>query len=140
MVIGIFFDVKEGKITDNWLMEDFDFEKVTDPGVNAVHKFFMKQLDMTSFFSKLKNQRIFNYEGSLTTPGCSEVVNWVVVEQPVFISPRNFKVLLTHMGTSNRNTQPLGTREVKVSVVASISVHAFSFTSIVLCLSLMFGL
>lgn len=32
------------------------------------------------------NQRFYSYKGSLTTPPCSEVVNWVVMRDPVKIS------------------------------------------------------
>ena len=34
----------------------------------------------------LANGRFYRYQGSLTTPGCSEVVSWVVAKQTIRIS------------------------------------------------------
>ena len=31
----------------------------------------------------MRVENYFRYSGSLTTPGCDEIVNWVVVESPV---------------------------------------------------------
>ncbi|XP_062599837.1 carbonic anhydrase 1-like isoform X2 [Saccostrea cucullata] len=39
-----------------------------------------------------KNNRMFFYKGSLTTPGCYESVNWLVFKQILDISPRTVRV------------------------------------------------
>lgn len=64
-------------------------------------------------------RRYYNYQGSLTTPGCFESVTWVVLETPVFLNDRDLKVLKDLKDTkgnplirSNRPTQPLNGRVV----------------------------
>jgi len=37
--------------------------------------------------SKAELETFYRYEGSLTTPGCNEVVIWSVFKKPIFISP-----------------------------------------------------
>jgi|UniRef100_K3WD24 carbonic anhydrase len=64
---------------------------------------------------------LFNYAGSLTTPPCSEIVNWWVINNPLSISLSELKHLRekyaerpsTDKGRDNRPTQELNDRKVK---------------------------
>lgn len=63
---------------------------------------------------------LFNYPGSLTTPPCSEIVNWWVINNPLHITPREYERLAAKYedrpaadhGHDNRPTQPLNGRKV----------------------------
>ena len=55
----------------------------------------------------------FEYSGSLTTPPCSEGVRWLVMKQPMTISPVQREALARIMhGPNNRPVQPLNARLV----------------------------
>ena len=54
------------------------------------------------------------YPGSLTTPPCSEGVNWMVLNEPISMSSQQLSALKSVIGTSNRPVQPLGDRELKL--------------------------
>ncbi|ETO61258.1 hypothetical protein F444_20702 [Phytophthora nicotianae P1976] len=68
----------------------------------------------------VKTAHLMNYNGSLTTPGCSEIVDWWVLIKPISISFDNFQKMKTLYGelpatsnsTDNRPTQPLNDREI----------------------------
>lgn len=50
---------------------------------------FQNSIPMQIDFSKmgnLKKRYFFNYQGSLSTPPCSEAVTWVVYQEPIPIS------------------------------------------------------
>jgi len=53
---------------------------------------------------------VVNYQGSLTTPPCSEGVNWHVVLEPVTASAEQIKALKDVMHDNARPVQPLGDR------------------------------
>ncbi|WP_238947600.1 carbonic anhydrase [Caldimonas brevitalea] len=59
--------------------------------------------------------RYFDYEGSLTTPPCSEGVHWMVLREPVRLSPRHIKAFRRLYGSNARPVQPLNGRPIKVS-------------------------
>lgn len=53
---------------------------------------------------------LYRYMGSLTTPPCSEGVNWHVSETVLTASPDQIAAMEVNLGPSARSLQPLGTR------------------------------
>lgn len=54
--------------------------------------------------------RYYRYQGSLTTPPCSEIVTWLILKQPVEISKLQIDRFLEIVGTNARPVQPLNNR------------------------------
>lgn len=57
-------------------------------------------------------QTIYRYNGSLTTPPCSEGVLWSVIEQPIEMSAEQIKAFTDIFEISNRPVQTLNSREL----------------------------
>lgn len=53
---------------------------------------------------------VFRYMGSLTTPPCSEGVNWHVADEPMTASAEQIAAMEANLGPSARSIQPLGSR------------------------------
>ena len=54
----------------------------------------------------------YRYEGSLTTPPCSEGVNWIVLTTPIEMSEAQISAFKAIMHDNNRPVQPLNGREL----------------------------
>ncbi len=61
-----------------------------------------------------KNKSYFNYSGSLTTPPCSEVVNWYVLKNPVEASKEQIETFSKILANNFRPIQPLNYRKVEL--------------------------
>jgi carbonic anhydrase len=59
------------------------------------------------------DQRYYQYFGSLTTPPCTEGVLWLVIKQPLRISPEQFKIFSQQFPFNARPTQPVNGRPVR---------------------------
>jgi len=57
----------------------------------------------------------YSFEGSLTTPPCSEGVRWMVLKEPVKLSPQQIKAFRQTYNANARPLQPLNGRVVKES-------------------------
>ena len=69
-----------------------------------------KSSDTYSAFDLLPdNKSYYHYKGSLTTPPCSEVVTWIVMENKVEASKAQIDKFSEIMGDNFREVQPLGT-------------------------------
>ncbi len=55
----------------------------------------------------------FRYEGSLTTPPCSEIVSWVVMMDPIAVSRSQIDAFGRIYPSNARPVQPLNTRPVR---------------------------
>jgi carbonic anhydrase len=53
---------------------------------------------------------LFRYEGSLTTPPCSEVVDWNIFEQPIDVAEADIKAFQAIFPMNARPLQPLNRR------------------------------
>ena len=58
----------------------------------------------------------FTYEGSLTTPPCTEGVRWIVLREPITLSEAQITAIAEDHGATNRPVQPLGDRRLRVSM------------------------
>lgn len=55
-------------------------------------------------------RQFFRYMGSLTTPPCTEGVNWFVADQAIVVGPRQLQQLKEAIGANARPPQPLNDR------------------------------
>jgi carbonic anhydrase len=60
-----------------------------------------------------QDQRYYQFMGSLTTPPCSENVLWMVLKQPVQISPEQLRLFGQLFPANARPIQPLNGRVVR---------------------------
>ena len=58
------------------------------------------------------NRVYFAYAGSLTTPGCDEPVQWLVLQQPVAIAAEQIESFTRLYPDNHRPVQPLGRRSI----------------------------
>lgn len=73
-----------------------------------------KSFDMN--LSLPQNKAYFTYLGSLTTPPCTENVQWFVFRDPITVSLEQVEEIKNLMPLNNyRNIQPLNGREIKLS-------------------------
>jgi carbonic anhydrase len=60
-----------------------------------------------------KDQRYYQFMGSLTTPPCSEQVLWMVLKQPMTLSPEQIRLFAQIFPNNARPVQPLHARLVR---------------------------
>jgi carbonic anhydrase len=58
----------------------------------------------------------YAYEGSLTTPPCSEGVSWMVLKTPVVLGAEQIKAFRRLFNANARPVQPLNGRVIKESM------------------------
>lgn len=61
-----------------------------------------------------KDKTYYNYKGSLTTPPCSEVVNWYVLKQPIEASKEQIAKISKILNHNFRPTMPINNRKVEL--------------------------
>lgn len=59
-----------------------------------------------------QDKKAFRYKGSLTTPPCSEGVDWTVLEEPIELSEKQIQAFGTIFSDDHRPVQPLNGRTV----------------------------
>ena len=59
-----------------------------------------------------ENRECYQYKGSLTTPPCSEIVNWNVFKTPVKATQKQIDAFIKREHTNNRPTQDLNGRKI----------------------------
>jgi carbonic anhydrase len=60
------------------------------------------------------NSHHFSYHGSLTTPPCTEGVQWIVLRDPITMSAEQVAQFVSIVGRNARPIQPLHDRKIQV--------------------------
>jgi carbonic anhydrase len=58
------------------------------------------------------SRQYYRYQGSLTTPPCSEIVTWLVLKQPVSVAKSQLSKFFTTIGNNARPVQALNRRSL----------------------------
>jgi len=104
-VVGIF--INEGKQTNNAfepIWANLPKKKSEETHFPAV------KVDVNQFLPASRST--YRYDGSLTTPPCSENVKWIVFSQPIELSAAQIGKFTSIIDPNNRPTQPLNGRTV----------------------------
>lgn len=80
-VIGVFFDMEAGGNFNNSFLGALQTNMVTPGGSRN-----LTGIPSLEWINDLDKNKFYNYEGSLTTPGCDEIVTWLVINDPQPIS------------------------------------------------------
>jgi carbonic anhydrase len=70
------------------------------------------ELDWTAMLPGARTT--FRYSGSLTTPPCTEGVNWLLMSEPVSLSADQIAAFTAAYEGNNRPVQPLNGRELEL--------------------------
>lgn len=74
-----------------------------------------KSDDLINLISLLpENKNYYYYSGSLTTPPCTEVVSWFVLENPVEASAKQIEEFSEMLHNNYRPTMPLNDRKIEL--------------------------
>ncbi len=65
-----------------------------------------------------QDRTTYRYDGSLTTPPCSEGVKWFILANPVALSTQQIAAFRAIVPANNRPTQPLNGRKITTDKVA----------------------
>lgn len=90
-VIGVFFEVQDGAsnnaFLDSLMVDRLDTSANTGPS-SAMN---VNNLNLEDFLKSVDFRSYWNYNGSLTTPPCTEGIEWTVIETPIPISRSQFE-------------------------------------------------
>lgn len=63
----------------------------------------------------------YHYSGSLTTPPCSEDVDWFVLKEKVVLSKKQLAAFSSRIAPNNRPTQPLNDRKIEMKSIGGLT-------------------
>ena len=105
-ILGVLFDRVEGGDTDNSFIASLDFANATEEG------FELSNVDLKTFLDDLPKGDFWSYNGSRTTPPCTEGVKWTVLSGVQPICDAQLKAFTDKHTGNYRAVQPLHDRIV----------------------------
>jgi len=112
LVIGVLFELRQ---INHFIQNSVKpFLNVPSTAVNVSTAFTTSaNLSIATFMSSFDTTKWWSYAGSLTTPPCSEGVQWVVMQNIHNVSAKGLAMLRTAQDANNRLTQPKDGRNIK---------------------------
>jgi carbonic anhydrase len=91
LVTGVFLKKSPDVPENNWIKRVWSSIKASSDENAVPIDLQVNYVDLLN--SQVGKSHLFNYRGSLTTPPCSEIVNWWVMKKPVYISETEYEIL-----------------------------------------------
>ncbi|KAJ8094102.1 hypothetical protein PM082_023310 [Marasmius tenuissimus] len=114
VVLAIFFQLSEDGSTADFLTAVTEnIEHVEKPGSIAP----TGALDLSKIATAFECQDKFHYVGSLTTPPCTEGINFVVLKEPFSLNVKTYNAMKKIMKFNSRYTQNAPGRENLLELV-----------------------
>lgn len=88
LVVGIFFNINGD--ADNEFLETIRWEQAPTTETNGSGTVIPDDVDL-NYFSDILSGEFWRYKGSLTTPPCTEIVEWHVMKTPSTISRSQYE-------------------------------------------------
>lgn len=105
LVVGVMFNMGADSASVETMLAQ-------NPGENCVRERTAMNVDLASLLPANRSHYHYN-PGSLTTPPCSEGLNWFVLSTPLTVGATQVTRFASVVhGSNNRAVQPLGTRTV----------------------------
>ncbi len=105
-VVGVFFETGSGQPVLASVWEHMPEQKVEAPIQTG------ETVDANALLPPPGKRAYYHFSGSLTTPPCSEGVNWFVLESPLQVSQQQVDRFLEVIGANARPVQSLNGRVV----------------------------
>jgi len=101
------------------LVEEGEHDPLWDPVIGGLpdgpgDERHLEDLDLDMIQLHPLPRRYYRYQGSLTTPPCSEGVQWIVMAETWQISPEQMAAVVSHLHDNNRPVQALGDRQISL--------------------------
>ena len=99
------------------LVEEGEHDSLWDPIIASLPEGpgdsrHVEDLDLDMSDLRPLPRNYFRYRGSLTTPPCSEGVEWIVMAEKRQISPEQMAAMVSRLHDNNRPVQPIGDRKL----------------------------
>lgn len=80
-VLAIYFDIELGGDSENPFINSV-FQNSVNKTVGNPNNWIPDQVSLQNMLVKLDKKKMFHYEGSLTTPPCTQNVEWNIIDDP----------------------------------------------------------
>ena len=119
-VVSICFDEEEAGDRTNMFIDSWQI---------GAHNPTVSLIPIQTMIQRVNKEQVYYYKGSLTTPPCTETVNWIVFPEPLPISEQQLEVINHHWKSdtafaggngNNRMVQPLNGRTIYLYASGSV--------------------
>ncbi|KAK1230820.1 hypothetical protein PQX77_006092 [Marasmius sp. AFHP31] len=102
VVLAVLFELSENNTTSEFLSDVTEnLHRVKEPGSITQ----IEHLDLSDLATAIQTRPKYHYVGSLTTPPCSEGINFVVLKEPLELDVKTYNAMKKIMKFNARYTQ-----------------------------------